>query len=65
MDNATMLKRMDKWLRKNIQDEELFMNWLYLMPDGATDADFEEFAEDMEFVNECARLFSKMVLLNK
>ena len=61
---AKMLKDMDNWLRQNIDDEELFVNWLLLMPDNASDEDFRELGKDKVFFNECTALFAKLVLLN-
>ena len=42
-------------------DENLYMSWIYLMPDGATEEDFLDIAFDDELYNECFDLFVKLV----
>lgn len=64
VDRAVLLKKMDRWLRDNINDEELFMNWLYLMPDEATEDDYEAIAGNDEDFNECIRMFALITLLD-
>ena len=64
MDRAVLLKKMDRWLRDNINDEEIFMNWLYLMPDEATEDDYESIAENDEDFNECTRMFALITILD-
>lgn len=64
MDRVALLKKMDRWLRDNINDEEIFMNWLYLMPDEATEDDYESIAENDEDFNECTRMFALITVLD-
>ena len=64
MDRVALLKKMDRWLRDNINDEEIFMNWLYLMPDEATEDDYESIAENDEDFNECTRIFALITVLD-
>ena len=64
VDRAVLLKKMDRWLRENINDEEIFMNWLYLMPDEATEDDYESIAENDEDFNECTRIFALITVLD-
>ena len=64
MDRIVLLKKMDRWLRDNINDEEIFMNWLYLMPDEATEDDYKSIAENDEDFNECTRIFALITVLD-
>ena len=64
VDRVVLLKKMDRWLRDNINDEEIFMNWLYLMPDEATEDDYESIAENDEDFNECTRMFALITVLD-
>ena len=64
VDRVALLKKMDRWLRDNINDEEIFMNWLYLMPDEATEDDYESIAENDEDFNECTRIFALITVLD-
>jgi hypothetical protein len=64
VDRVALLKKMDRWLRDNINDEEIFMNWLYLMPDEATEDDYESIAENDEDFNECTRMFALITVLD-
>ena len=64
VDRVVLLKKMDRWLRDNINDEEIFMNWLYLMPDEATEDDYESIAENDEDFNECTRIFALITVLD-
>lgn len=64
VDRVALLKKMDRWLRDNINDEEIFMNWLYLMPDEATEDDYESIAENDEDFNECTRMFALIAVLD-
>ena len=45
----------------NANDEGLYMSWIYLMPDGATEEDFRDIAFDDEMYNECFDLFVDLV----
>ena len=42
-------------------DERIYMNWIYLMPDCPTKEDFFDIALDEEQYNECWELFLKLV----
>lgn len=42
-------------------DEGIYMSWIYVMPDGATDEDFEDISIDDELYNECFDLFVKLI----
>ena len=64
MDRVVLLKKMDRWLRDNINDEEIFMNWLYLMPDEATKDEYESIAENDEDFIECTRIFALITILD-
>lgn len=44
-------------------DEGIYMSWIYLMPDGATDEDFADISIDDELYNECFDLFVKLIAL--
>ena len=45
----------------NVNDENIYMTWIYIMPDGATEDDFEFIASDDESYNECFDLFVKLI----
>lgn len=64
VERAVLLKKMDHWLRDNINDEDIFMNWLYFMPDEATENDYESIAESDEDFNECTRVFALITVLD-
>ena len=42
-------------------DEDIYMTWIYVVPDGATEEDFKEIAMDDEQYNECFDLFVKLI----
>lgn len=42
-------------------DENIYMTWIYVMPDGATDEDFKDIAMDDEQYNECFDLFVRLI----
>ena len=44
----------------NCNDENIYMSWIYLMPDGATEEDFIDIAMDDEMYNECWEKFLKL-----
>lgn len=48
-------------LMSNANDEEIYMSWIYLMPDGATEEDFKDIALDDAMYNECFDLFVKLI----
>lgn len=60
--NARMaqLKAMHE-LMCNANDEGLYMSWIYLMPDGATEEDFRDIAFDDDLYNECFDLFVNLI----
>ena len=57
----TQLKAMHK-LMLNANDEEIYMTWIYRVPDQPTEEDFEDIAEDDEEYNECFELFLKLIV---
>ena len=44
----------------NCNDENIYMSWIYLMPDGATEEDFIDIAMDDEMYNECWEKFLRL-----
>ena len=42
-------------------DENIYMTWIYLMPDEPSEEDFEYIASDDEAYNECFDLFVKLI----
>lgn len=48
-------------LISNANDETIYMSWIYLMPDGATEEDFRDIAFDDDLYNECWDLFTELV----
>lgn len=42
-------------------DETIYASWIYVMPDGAIDEDFEDISIDDDLYNECFNLFVKLV----
>lgn len=56
------LKLMHK-LMVEANDENIYMRWIYLMPDEPTAEDFEDIAEDDEDYNECFDLFVELISL--
>lgn len=62
-----LLKKMDGYLRRNIQDEDVFYGlWLSEgVPDGADDYDYEYIAGDDDAFNECLELFIECCLLDE
>ena len=45
-------------------DENIYMSWIYLMPDCPNEDDFVEIAIDDEQYNECFDLFIKLIAKN-
>ena len=62
-----LLKKMDGYLRMNIEDEDIFIGlWLSEgVPDEACDFDYEYIAGDEEAFNECLELFVRCCLLDE
>ena len=57
------LKKMDKYIRENVSDEESIEWWLTIgVPDNASQEDFEFIAQDDELFNTCNRVFSSLVI---
>lgn len=57
------LKNMDKVIRY-VNDEENGVIDTWLMggvPDGSTEQDFKEYAEDEEMYNDCCKLFAELI----
>ena len=48
-------------LMQNANDENIYMSWIYTMPDGATEEDFKDIALDDEMYNECFDAFIKLI----
>ena len=44
-------------------DENIYMEWILLMPDEPTDEDVEDIAMDDEAYNECFDLFVELITL--
>ena len=42
-------------------DEDIYMTWIYTMPDCPTEEDFRDFALDDEGYNECFDLFLRLI----
>lgn len=58
-----LLKEMDKYIRENINDEELFCEvWLLYMPDEASKDDYEFIAENEANYNECLEVFTRICI---
>lgn len=56
-----LLKQMDEAIH-NTGDEFIIMPWLSCgVPDGATQADFEDIAEDEELWTDCCKLVGKLL----
>ena len=56
-----MLENMDTFIRLNVQDEDLFFNWIQLVPDESTSEDFYDYADDREFCVNIAETFLSIV----
>lgn len=48
-------------LMLNANDEEIYMSWIYVMPDCPTEDDFESIAEDDELYNQCFDTFVRLI----
>lgn len=48
-------------LMLNSNDEEIYMSWIYLMPDEPSEEDFKDIALDKEDYNECFDLFIELI----
>lgn len=56
----TQLKAMHN-LMCEANDENIYMTWIYLMPDCPSEEDFIDIALDYEQYNECFDLFVKLI----
>lgn len=65
-DRPKLGKKMDDYLRSNIEDEEIFWNvWATMgMPDGASKEDYEDLKDSDEFWTDCLEAFMRCVLLD-
>lgn len=57
---VVQLKAMHE-LMINANDENIYMTWIYRMPDEPTEEDFEWIAEDDEEYKHCFDLFVKLI----
>lgn len=48
-------------LMKLANDEEIYMTWIYTMPDEPSEYDFADIAEDTEMYNECFDAFVRLI----
>lgn len=56
---AKLVKKMHKYVI-NSGDEELYMRWIYLVPDEPSDQDFIDIADDPEEYHDVLELFAKI-----
>ena len=63
---AELGKKMDNYLRENIQDEENFYDiWAVMgIPDGATEEDYDDLKDDDEFWTDCLEAFMRTLLFD-
>ena len=60
------LKKMDKFIRANMADEESILFWLQVaVPDEATEEDYEFIAKNEEDFNTACRVFAGLVVNNE
>ena len=60
------LKKMDKFIRENMADEEDILYWLTVaVPDEATEEDYEFIAKNKEDFNTACRVFAGLVVNNE
>ena len=57
---VNQLREMHK-LMCDANDENIYMTWIYVMPDCATEEDFIDIASDDDQYNECFDLFIKLI----
>lgn len=60
MKKTELLKTMHKIIM-SVDDERAYQKWAYVVPDGATDEDFEHIAENEELYNSTAVLFTTII----
>lgn len=65
-DRPKLGKKMDDYLRSNIEDEEIFWSvWATMgIPDGASKEDYEDLKDSDEFWTDCLEAFMRSVLLD-
>ena len=65
-DRPKLGKKMDDYLRSNIEDEEIFWSvWATMgIPDGASKEDYEDLKDSDEFWTDCLEAFMRCVLLD-
>lgn len=63
---AELGKKMDNYLRENIQDEEIFYGiWAMMgVPDGATEEDYDDLKDDDDFWTDCLEAFMRTILID-
>lgn len=63
---AELGKKMDNYLRENIQDEENFYGiWAMMgVPDGATEEDYDDLKDDDGFWTDCLEAFMRTILID-
>lgn len=59
---AQLIMDMDKYLRNNVADEEIFERWLYTVPDELTIEDATAIADESESFHDVLRLFAEIVV---
>ena len=65
-DRSKLGRKMDNYLRSNIEDEEVFWSvWAAMgIPDGASKEDYEDLKDNDEFWTDCLEAFMRCVLLD-
>lgn len=65
-DRPKLGKKMDDYLRSNIEDEEIFWSvWATMgIPDGASKEDYDDLKDSDEFWTDCLEAFMRCVLLD-
>lgn len=65
-DRPKLGKKMNDYLRSNIEDEEIFWSvWATMgIPDGASKEDYEDLKDSDEFWTDCLEAFMRCVLLD-
>lgn len=51
-------------LMQHANDEDIYMSWIYLMPDCPSEGDFVDIAINDKIYNECFDLFVKLIAKN-
>ena len=59
MKKYEVLKGMNN-IMQAMNDEDAYMEWIVIIPDGATDADIQECAEDEEIFNNAVNAFTRI-----